>query len=92
MSNHPTIPPRIARGLYAVCAALFVLGVVIAATTHTFDHAHYGFERWPGFYGLFGFASFVFIVFAAKLLRRLVMRPEDYYGDDRPIDGPMKDL
>ena len=29
--------------------------------------------------GLFGFIAFIFIVFAGKALRKLVMRDEDYY-------------
>lgn len=73
--------------VYGACGLLFLVGVAMLWVGHAFDHAHYAFERWPGFYGLFGFASFVFIVFVAKGLRRLVMRPEDYYADDRPIDG-----
>ena len=35
------------------------------------------------FPAIFGFASFVFIVMVAKLLRRLLMRDEDYYDHDR---------
>ena len=30
-------------------------------------------------YGIYGFLSFVFIVFAGKVLRLIVMRDEDYY-------------
>lgn len=78
---------RATWALYGVCGLLFVIGVAMLFVGHAFDHAHYGFERWPGFYGLFGFASFVFIVFAAKALRKVVMRPEDYYDDAQPIDG-----
>ena len=33
----------------------------------------------PGMYGLYGFVACVFLVLSAKLLRKLVSRPEDYY-------------
>jgi hypothetical protein len=32
-----------------------------------------------GFYGWFGFVACVALVLIAKQLRRIVMRPEDYY-------------
>lgn len=37
------------------------------------------FEAFPIAYGLYGFASFVGIVFAGKALRKVIMRDEDYY-------------
>ena len=36
-------------------------------------------EGWFGFYGFFGFIACVVLVLAAKELRRMVMRREDYY-------------
>lgn len=72
------------RVLYGVCVALFLAGVGLQVLTHAFDHAHFGFETWPGFYGVFGFAVFVFIVFAGTLLRKFVRRDEDYYQPDEP--------
>lgn len=72
------------RALYGVCLALVLVGVGFQLFTHAFDHAHYGFERWPGFYGLFGFAAFVFLVTCGKGLRRIVSRSEDYYRMDEP--------
>ena len=44
-------------------------------------HVNYEVEHWFGFYPLFGFLAYSFIVFAAHLWRRVVMRGEDYYGD-----------
>ena len=38
-------------------------------------------EGWFGFYGFFGFIACVVLVLAAKELRRLVMRREDYYDE-----------
>ena len=39
-------------------------------------HEHHGFsfERWPGFYALYGFVACVALVLAAKELRKLLMR------------------
>jgi hypothetical protein len=43
-------------------------------------HPHFEAEGWPGFYGLCGAAACLAAVGVALLLRRIVMRPEDYYG------------
>lgn len=50
-------------------------------------HGHYGFEKVPTFHALYGFAGCVLLVLAARVLRLLVMRDEDYYGDDAPLDA-----
>ncbi len=42
-------------------------------------HALFSWEGWFGFYGLYGFVACVALVLAAKLLRKLIMRREDYY-------------
>jgi hypothetical protein len=42
-------------------------------------HAEIGFDGWFNFYGLYGFVACIALVLAAKLLRRVVMRREDYY-------------
>ena len=70
--------------LYAVCGLLFLVGIGLQLFTHAFDHAHYGFETWPGFYGIFGFVIFVFIVVCGWALRQLVHRDENYYQPDQP--------
>lgn len=45
-------------------------------------HPHFEIEKIPGFFEIFGFIAFVFIVFAGKALRPLIMRDEDYYDRD----------
>ncbi len=63
--------------IYALCA---VCAVVLAADLFGYKHhLHFGFEYWLGFYGLFGFVACVGLVLAAKVLRKIVMRDEDYY-------------
>ena len=78
---------KIYIGLWVVCLTLLVGGEVALRRAHHAAEeagaAHHGFafESWPGFYGLFGFIGSVCLVLAAKELRKLLMRPEDYYGD-----------
>lgn len=45
-------------------------------------HIYHPWEHLWGFYGIFGFLGIVFLVQAAKGLRRLVWRDEDYYESD----------
>jgi len=60
-------------GLLVLCLAL--------GATDLFYHRHtvFDFEAFPAIYGIFGFAAFVFIVFAGIGLRKLIARDEDYY-------------
>jgi hypothetical protein len=64
---------RLYRGLCILAAALFALDWVV--------HRHEELEMasTPGFYALYGFFACVLLVLAAKGLRRIVKRPEDYY-------------
>ncbi len=49
-------------------------------------HAHFGFEAWKGFFAVFGFLAFSFVVLAGWPLRALTGRPEDYYPESREDD------
>ena len=40
---------------------------------------HHSWERVVAFYPLYGFVGIVVLVLIAKLMRRVLMRPEDYY-------------
>jgi len=78
MSNEAWIEKRknvvlMVRILLAVSIILLLLDLVI--------HRHdlFTWESWFGFYGFYGFVACVTLVFAAKVLRKLVMRREDYY-------------
>ena len=48
-------------------------------------YGHFDMEYLPGFYGIAGFTMFTAIIVAARGLRSLIGRPEDYYAD-RAID------
>lgn len=62
------------RVLYAVSAILVLADFVVHR------HSEHPWEHVKAFYPLYGFVGIVILVLAAKGLRRLTMRPEDYYG------------
>ncbi len=69
-------PANITRLLWALGLACFVVAI---ADAFYVKHPHFEVEKVFGFYAWYGFACFVFIVFAGVALRKLVMRDEDYY-------------
>ncbi len=76
--DRPENVSKIIRALVAVCALLVLADLFYS------KHVHYGFERWIGFYGFYGFVSCVLLVRAAVVMRRVLMRPEDYYEPTDP--------
>ena len=64
---------KIVVTLYVVCA------VLVAADIFYHKHFHFDFENWFGFFGFFGLIACVALVLAAKLLRVVLKREEDYY-------------
>ena len=64
---------RMLHLLYACCAALLLIDVLYHRhTQHTWD-------GWWGFFPVFGFVGCVLLVLIARLMRRVLKRPEDYY-------------
>lgn len=60
--------------------ALLAAGAVLLLADLFYDkHAHFPAEGWFGFYGGFAFGAGVVAVLAARFLRRLVKRDEDYH-------------
>jgi len=59
---------------------LWVLGIALVALD-LFLHKHEDFDSvaWFGFYAIYGFFACVALVLTAKLLRKVLMRSEDYY-------------
>ena len=49
-------------------------------------HAYFSAENWFGFYALYGFFMCVGLVLAAKVMRILLMRGEDYYDKEGDND------
>ena len=64
------------RAFYVLCGVLVLLDFVVHR------HETHPWERFLTFYPAYGFVGIVFLVYVAKLLRRIVMRPEDYYDVD----------
>ena len=72
-ADRPGNRKLIRRVLYAACALLVVADFVVHR------HISVGVERVPVFYALYGFVALVGVVMAAKALRLLVRRDEEYY-------------
>ena len=71
------------RVLFAACAVLFLLDFA-SLFLHWMGagelrHAETWWEGLPGFYAIYGFVACVLLVLAAKQMRKLLMRDEDYY-------------
>lgn len=64
---------RVFYALVAVCALL------LAGDFFYDKYGHFAWEGWFGFHGFYGFAGSVLLVLAARLLRRMLMREDDYY-------------
>lgn len=62
-------------GLYVICGVLLILDFFIHR------HVEHALESWFGFYAFYGFVCCFFLVLAAKEMRKLVQRKEDYYDD-----------
>ena len=66
---------KIVRTLYVVC------GLVILADLFARNYAETGIDEIKFFYGVYGFVASVVLVLAAKLMRKVLTRREDYYDD-----------
>lgn len=64
---------RLVHWFYAICGVLILVDVFVP------KHGPFAIEHIFGFYGFFGFLACVALVLTAKQLRRILMRPEDYY-------------
>jgi hypothetical protein len=64
---------KVIRTLIALCVAS------VLADFFYEKHGHYGFQGVIGFDAIYGFVSCVLLVLAAKQLRKVLMRDEDYY-------------
>lgn len=71
--DYPENVRKVYFSVWIVCAVLLLLELLIDKHTET------AVEHWFGFHGFFGLIACVGLVLAAKLLRRIISRPEDYY-------------
>lgn len=66
---------KVVKVVYAICALLFAIDFLVPKH----GEGPFAIEHWYGFYGIYGFVACVGLVLAAKQLRRVLMRGEDYY-------------
>jgi hypothetical protein len=62
--------------VWVLCALLLLVEPLVH------KHGDFSFENWFGFHGWYGFVACVGLVLAAKALRVMLKRPEDYYERD----------
>lgn len=78
--DDPRIVNRIVYALSIVCVLLLAADLLYHKHIHfKYENEWYNFEDWFGFFGFFGFIACVGLVLAAKLLRVVLKREEDYY-------------
>ncbi|MXO62475.1 hypothetical protein GRI48_05555 [Altererythrobacter oceanensis] len=75
----------ILRVFYVLCA------VLVAADFVIHRHVYHPWENLPAFYAIFGFVACVVLVLIATQMRKVLMRDEDYYDDDRDHGGARDD-
>ena len=72
-----SVPPPWARG---ILVGFFTLCAVVLLWDFFVDRdVHHPLEEWPILYPVFGFVGISLLILISKVLRRLVMRREDYY-------------
>ena len=95
MENKPTDPEespgwfdqkenvqKVLVGLFVGCGLLVLIDLLFWITGYD-KHPYFRWEKWPGFYAVYGFVACVLLVLISKhVLRPLVMRDEDYYNED----------
>lgn len=74
--DNPNVVTWILRVFYIICVALVLIDFIVHR------HIYTAVEKIPAFYALYGFVACVLLVFAAKGLRTLLMRDEDYYDPE----------
>jgi hypothetical protein len=60
-----------------ILAGLSALSVLADFFYH--KHGEYGFQEWFAFDAIYGFVACVGLVLTAKIVRKVLMRSEDYY-------------
>ena len=73
--DNPKNVKRVVHALVAVCVITLVLDFFVSRYV---DHP---WEGMFGFYAVYGFVVCMFLVLAAKEMRKVVMRKEDYYDE-----------
>lgn len=74
--DKPENVQRLLNVFYVLCVILVLLDLIIHR------HIAHPWERLFGFHALYGFVACWSLVVIAKLMRKVLMRPEDYYDVD----------
>lgn len=74
--ENPANVTRLLRVFYALSVGLVLVELVVHR------HVAHPWERLFGFHAWYGFAACWILVVLAKRMRRVLMRPEDYYDGD----------
>ena len=74
--DNPRNVRRVVLGLVGACVILIALDLVLHR------HVSHPWEAMFGFYAVYGFVACVLLVLLAKEMRKVLIRPEDYY--DKP--------
>ncbi len=72
---------RVIYGLFTVCGLLLAIDLLDVLGVGYHKHPHFAFESWFGFFAFFGFFLSCALVLAAKEMRKVLERDEDYYDD-----------
>ena len=73
--DNPRNVDRLLRHFYVICVLLVIVDFIVHR------HIEMDWENVPAFYALYGFVACVALVLMAKVLRKVVMRKEDYYDE-----------
>ena len=74
--DKPENVERLLKVFYVICGLLFAADFVVHR------HVSHDWEQLPAFYALYGFIACVLLVLIAKLIRRVLMRKENFYDVD----------
>jgi len=72
-------PRNVKKVFWGVCILCALVGLLDVGGFFYEKHPHIPAERVWNFYGFYGFVACWLLVLAAKQLRKLVMRKEDFY-------------
>lgn len=66
---------KIIRIFYVICVLLVVADFIVHR------HIYHDWENIPAFYAIYGFIGCVILVLIAKVMRKVLMKKEDYYDE-----------
>lgn len=79
--DEPKNIDKVYYAVLAVCVLVAIPDFFALADILYHKHVYFEMEKLPVFYGIYGLVSYVGLVLIAKQLRKVLMRPEDYYDN-----------